>query len=371
MATFFKRRYMRDRVPPTEVLIGMGILALLAGIAVAFAVTVRTDKNYLFTIDPEYQRDAQSADASTAPDEFPQPDLAEWTLPDNVRVFTPVNLYEKINGRAPIYLQFGVTKLTFGSYQNTQNKDAYLDVYWYDLATPENAFGIYKTEAGHPEKTLTIGREGYAAGASVFFWKGPKYVQVVSPYEDDRHAKGARAVAEAIAGAISDDQGQLWAEKLLPAKGRVPDSFNYQSKDALSLSWLRDVFTADYEAAGQTFKLFIHRAGSDKIAALYHGKYAEFLKKYGKVVKKEQLADGWLLVGDSAGMIDVVITKGRYFGGVYGAGDAAKAEATARTFQKSLPADAGDPNAKLPESEPPKDESDAGEKPEGESDEEG
>jgi hypothetical protein len=68
------------------------------------------------------------------------------------------------------------------------------------------------------------------------------------------------------------------------------------------------------------------------------------------VTKTESLPDGLLLIGNSAGMIDVIVTKGRYLGGVYGAQDAAKAEATARAFQKSLPADAGDPNAELPAS---------------------
>jgi len=273
---------------------------------------------------------------ATTESPLPKVELAGWEPPGDIREFTPENLWEKIDGRAEAYLSFHMVRMTFGTYRSLRDPDAFIDVYWYDMMAPDNAFGIYRAERGLQATDVNIGRGGYTSPGGVFFWKGRHYVRVEAPDAGEKLAEAATAIARTLEGRIPDEGEPMWADALLPAADRLPGSLDYHAKDAFSLDFLSDTFSADYNAGGKTFKTFIHRAADAADAERIFGAYAKFFETSGSLLKRESGDGLQRLVGESGGVVDAVFQTGRYVGGVTGGNDAALAEERAAAFAQSL-----------------------------------
>ena len=350
MPTFFARRYLRGQVGRREKAVGALILVVLGGIVVVFVAVSALDGPALFELaegtsqgEPGVARPMTSAwgapaQAASGPraDESPFPpiELPGWEVPDNVRLFDATNLWQKIDGRADLYLAYDMSTLTFGTYRGDDGLA--LDVYWYDMTEVDNAFGIYQSEYGGHSEAEDVGRSGYRAGGGVFFWKGACYVRIEAADQTPELSVAARAVAAAVAATIPDDGQPLWANALLPQENRLPDSFEYHGSDAFGMDFLSAVFSADYQTNGKRYGLFVHRAASPDVAAMTLAQYARFFEEYGKVLDRGGVEGLGLLIGESGGIIDAVFVSGRYLGGVNGVEDVELASRQAKAFRTLL-----------------------------------
>jgi len=345
MAGMFARRCGRpyEEVSRAEKAIGAVILFVLAAVggAAVYALTVRTDGEKVVTIAAVTDKTARPAvDRPTdGPKTFDLPKVATegWTGPEQVQAFTPESVHQKINGRDGLYLAYGIASLTFGSYKRTGQDDRYVDAYVYDMGSPFNAFGCYKAEYAEGMPAIPIGRGGYRAERSVFFWKGAYYVQLVAgdgvTKDDDSMVED---LGRQIAGRIPDDGTPLWGDGVLPKVNRKPDGLGYERINAFSLDFLKDIFRANYVEGQSQYAMFIHRADSPEAARQVFDRYAEYLGKHGKMLARQDSPGGQTLVGEATGMFDVVFCKDRYVGGVNGAEDRKLAEARATAFRDAL-----------------------------------
>jgi len=339
MRTFFGRRYLRatDAIGRTEKLLGVLVLLLLAAIVAAFAVQVATNEEYLFTVDDAAYRVSERArDVAVAEQTLPSLNDPRWRAPTQVSRYTPDNLYQKINGRADAYLQFHVVGLTFGTYHHRTDADRIVDVYWYDMGEPVNAFGMYRSEAPPDAAPVSIGEDGYETGGAVFFSKGSSYVQVVPTGSEDDDRSIALEIAEHLAGWIEGRADDRWALSALPQQRRVEDSFNYIARDVFGLDFLTEVFTAEYELDDGRITLFIHRAGTASRAKALLDQYVASFEKFGRVIWRDPDASRLIVAGEVAGVIDVVFAKGRYLAGVAEAEDAELGRKAAMAFYEEL-----------------------------------
>ncbi len=271
------------------------------------------------------------AAAAGRPAQFPELG-GSWHSPPAAKRFDKDTLYEKIDGKAGMFLSYLFVELQFATYQRA-DKGWTFDVYVYDMGEPVNAFGIYRLERSPEAMVQPLGREGYTSGASVFFWKGRYYVNVLGPPDDATAAKPAEELAAAIAATIADDGKGFWAESVFPAAGRKPGSLSYKASDGLGYGFLRQVFVCDYTADGKAYQLFVHRAVDGK--ALFE-QYVEAVTKYNKVLVRKPVNGGELLVSESLGVFEAAFYKGVVFGGVTECDDAAVAEKQAAAFCESI-----------------------------------
>jgi hypothetical protein len=275
-----------------------------------------------------------AAQAAERKSPFPEIDMNGWQVPSQVDRFTPENLYIKINGRADVYLQFHVVSLIFGTYFHQTEGERTIDVYWYDMGTPANALGIYQAEASPGAEPVPVGQNGYQVGGAVFFHKGGCYVHVLPADPED--AGVALAIAKRIDENIAGSTDEMWALKVLPQAGRVEGSFAYIAQDAFSLDFLGDVYTAEYDLEGNRLTLFVHRAADGDRAADLLDQYTAFFEKYGEVAWRDEDPARRMVAGEVAGVVDVVFAKGRYLGGVSGAGELEAARKAALSFYEEL-----------------------------------
>jgi hypothetical protein len=256
--------------------------------------------------------------------------LAGWQGPDDVRTYTSSNLWEKIDGRADLYLAYEVVGLTFGTYRDSADATRFADVYWYDMGEPDNAFGVYRAELGDAHTPVELGREGYTSPGGVFFWKGGSYVRVEASDATEDVSAVCMAIARAVASAIVDEGRPLWADALLPSADRIEGSFAYHASNVFSLEFLSDVFSADYEKNGVRLTTFVHRGTDAESVQKTFDAYGAFFDEYGTVIAREAHDGFALLVGESGGIVDAVFVHGLYLGGASGSeSDAVRAQAIA------------------------------------------
>jgi hypothetical protein len=99
---------------------------------------------------------------------------------------------------------------------------------------------------------------------------------------------------------------------------------------------LNGVYAAEYHRGDGRVTLFIHRAADDVAARALLADYRAYLEEHGRLLPDDTHASNGIVTGEVAGRIDAVFAKGRFLGGVIGAGDAVVAQAARRMLYDRL-----------------------------------
>ena len=129
---------------------------------------------------------------------------AEWTLGKlaerHLETFNADNLYEKIDGRAESFIQYGVKGMAYAFYHPTGDPSNELQLYIFEMADPLKALGKYGSEKPDEYKTVPIGNEGYTSAGSTLFYAGRFYTQIVSTQDDPKFGAFAPGTGQAGGG---------------------------------------------------------------------------------------------------------------------------------------------------------------------------
>ena len=303
----------------------------------------------------------------------------EWTVGKSgqryTETFNAENLYEKIDGRAESFLQYGVKGMAYTFYHPAGDASNELQLYIYEMDNPLKALGKYGSEKPDDAKVTPIGDEGYTAAGSTLFYAGKYYIQIVSTKDDPKFAAFALELAKRVAarqkaggGSPSPtvaqapapsstppgDGGQPEpsAAKSAPAAAVTPATYfaflpagnkqgdnKYVAQDVFGYSFLSDVFMADYKDKDITWQGFLRPYKDDKEAKDVLVKYRESVKQDGAEIKPAQTegADE-MIVSSNIGLFDVIFRKGNTLAGANGATGLKPAEAFAKALAKTLPA---------------------------------
>ncbi|MBN1345580.1 MAG: hypothetical protein JXQ73_23000 [Phycisphaerae bacterium] len=259
-----------------------------------------------------------------------------WRLSGSLEQFTPKDLYEKIDGRAELFLSYDVAGLTFAGFQAPHNADLYLDVYVYDMKTPTNAFGIFSVERSPDEPPVDLGRAACRSDANLFIWKGRYYVKIMASEETDDARQAGQTLAQKLIDALPDSADRVWGRAAMPTADRVPRSLRYFNVDAMGLDFMRETYTARFVKAGQSIEAFLSRQDSPAAAEAILAQYEKHAKTYGKSAERVATGGAEFRVCDMGGVFDVVAAKGPLVIGVTGVQNRRLALQTATDLRKQL-----------------------------------
>lgn len=266
-----------------------------------------------------------AAPASTAKN---QPIEIPGTTPmGETEFYSADNLYEKIDGRAPAYLEFGFQQLRSRSFAGTADKGSYVDVYEYRMDSPVNAFGIFALERDPAGKPLDIAPDGYSGEMGYFFRQGNCYVQVIASDQKPATLDLAKSVAGHLAKSIPADDAGLGARRNLPAQGMVPGSVAYTQDNAQGQAFLKDVFQASYDFEGKKITFFLMVTTPEAAARAWES-YLAFSGRYGG--KAEALPDfsgAKIFQATNFGKSKIIYQRGGELGGVIDTQDPVAARA--------------------------------------------
>jgi hypothetical protein len=243
------------------------------------------------------------------------PEISGWRLAGKPQIFSPETLYDYLDGAADLYHAYEFQELTVAEYKGGGKAAVTVEVYRHqDL---NQAFGIYSQERLPDAKYLDLGAQGYYEPNVLNFISGPYYVKItgLNTGEDDEKIllPLAKKVEEILGGTTSFPS----ILSSFPTEGKKKNTEKFISKNFLGYSFFHSGYTADYEVAGNKFKIFVIE-GKDLEDC--RGMLESYLLRTGREAK--QAVEGLHLVKDPYhGEVDI-FWKGKLIWGILDLNDA-------------------------------------------------
>lgn len=179
--------------------------------------------------------------------------LKTWTIHPPVETYQPGNLWELINGAADAFVSYGLGEMQA---MECSQGDLRFSVHLYDMKTPLNAFGIYRTENPPVVDAQKLGAEAQFSDYLAVMLTGRYYIKVES-IKGKADAENCHSLLQELFVALGG--GADWPMELamLPEKGRLEQSEFFVKEDFLGIKQLQDCLFARYREGELAYRLFV------------------------------------------------------------------------------------------------------------------
>jgi hypothetical protein len=237
------------------------------------------------------------------------PPVEGWTITPEIEVFNQDNLYERINGAAPLFFENNFREMTSMVYTHG---DDYITIQAYRHATLEDAFGMYASERSTDMTFYPgIGGEAQGDGYGLYFFSGCIYVKISASDEGESFSSAMKQIAKGLAGKIDPDATYPPIFAKFPKQGAIPHTEAYITKNYIGHEFLKPVYTVNYDIDGKKFQIFVLDAKTIENAKNILTTYFAFTKQ------TEKFSEGELSVNDRYNGTIPVIWKGQYIIGAF------------------------------------------------------
>ena len=200
--------------------------------------------------------------------------VGDWTL-EGAQTLPSERMFEKINGKADYYLQYGAIDLSYGEWVADGQR---WDMYLYRFEEAQGARRAYRGERPASGQAMQ-GEEGYTVPGQATLVAGCFYLQLNAQERNadtDPAVDLALALVPALSTGTSADAGDTVGLSELAADDAVPQSEEYIPGSAFGFSSLSKVEALKVSLGGEETTWFTAPGNADTIAA-----YAEELAMYG------------------------------------------------------------------------------------------
>jgi hypothetical protein len=240
--------------------------------------------------------------------------------------FDAATLSDKINGKAELYLSAGFVRLHSQRFKDESDGDVWMEVFVYDMQTPQNAFSVFSAQRRDDAQTLDVAPYAYQTPNALFFVHGPFYVEVVASDISETITQPMLAFAETF---IADHpiQTQTIGEKeLFPEEGLIQTSISLVSADAFGYERFDQIFTATYKLQDSEFVAYYSRRKTPREAEELASSYRDFLIAFGGKTAESDLAIKTAKMIYILDTYEIVFSHGPFLAGVREAADQATAQ---------------------------------------------
>lgn len=232
--------------------------------------------------------------------------------------YTEENLYEKINGKAPLYIESGFRKLLTQRFVSKDDQNLWMELFLFDMGTAKNAFAVYSVQRRPDAETLQTMQFAYKTTNALYFAIDKYYVELVGSAESQKLLEAMLAVAEKTPGWLGVAKDTEIAElRLFPQENIVPDSFKLHSASAFGFEGLTDTFTTRYIFDGSYLTAFLSGRQNAQDAQLVAESYYKFLINNGGVDKPLINKDIEAKVVEFYGTTEIIFTTGPFLAGMH------------------------------------------------------
>jgi len=260
-------------------------------------------------------------------------DMSALTPPES---FDRETLSDKIDGKAELYLSAGVIRLDCQRLALAGQPDLWIEVFIYDMGSPQNAFAVFSTQRRADAVLLDIGGFSYRAGNALFIAHGPYYLELIAAANEDSLIATMTELAESFVRSQSVAAGPIGERDLFPKNGLIEASITLIPADAFGVSDLDRVFTATYTLGATEMTAFLSRRATPQAAAERVRSYTEFLTSYGgQIAARDEPVPGAVVIA-ILDAYEVAFHQGPFFAGVHEAPDKEQAVALARELDAKL-----------------------------------
>jgi hypothetical protein len=246
------------------------------------------------------------------------------------------NLYEKIDGKAPMYQEAGFIQLTTQRFAKGGDPESGFEVYLYDMGNTRNAFSVYSRQKRPDGVDLPELPYEYKTTNAVYISHGKYYIEMIGFSESEELIDTMEGMAEKLAAQLPAGGEERIAElEYFPKEGTVAGSWQLQLKDSFGFSGLTDTYSAKYNTGENTVTIFFSRQKDAEDAKAVAKSYRDFLiANDAKAVTpdSELLKSANASVLDFYGSTEIVFAAGVFVGGVHEAEDRQAAQKAAEVL---------------------------------------
>ena len=201
-------------------------------------------------------------------------------------VYNPGNLYEKINGKAPLYIESGFEQLSTQRFISGNDESLWMELYVYDMGAVRNAFSVYSVQKRAEAENLRPMRFAYKTANALYLVHGKYYIELVGSAESSELFRAITEVARKVRANLAIDHNTAIDElSLFPQENVVVDSARLYLKNAFGFEGLTDTFTSRYTIDGETITAFLSKRSSPEEARAAAESYYNFLIDNGGAAK--------------------------------------------------------------------------------------
>lgn len=243
------------------------------------------------------------------------PELQAFGAPEH---FTPDNLYDKIDGKAELYVSTGVARMDCQRFALKDAPDDWFEWFAYGMNGVPQAFSVFSTQRRAEGQTLDLTPYAYQTQNAIFFVAGTNYIEAVGSSTNEPLRNAMLAMAKRFVAATSASAGQMPEMRILPTNHIVAGSIELQASDAFGFDQFKNVFTAQYSVDGAELMAFVTSCASPEAATTLRDAYRAFLIENGG--KETGSASGELGKPiEIMGSIELVFCRGNYVAGIHAA----------------------------------------------------
>jgi hypothetical protein len=226
-------------------------------------------------------------------------------------------LYEKINGKATLYLESGFRELFSQRFVSVNNSNFWIELFIYDMGDFRNAYSVYGQQKRDDAEDIPKTDMAYRTSNAAFLVHGAYYVEILG---SAKSAVLSKAILEMCSKIKSDlKTNGAPAEKkisLIDKKYMAPGTDKLNLNSAFGYGAFKNVFTARYKYKDSTATVFLSDMKSPPEAVGIADGYYRFLIENGGELKKRDTVTGMKFVS-LYGSFEAVTSCGSHVAGVH------------------------------------------------------
>jgi hypothetical protein len=323
----------------TERWVGFVILLCLAGIA-AGVFLKQFSFNPAVLVATAAAAEAVKTVSSPSPGETPPtlpPELAALSAPET---FAPDDLFNKIDGKADLYLTAGFVQLRCQRFALKAASDTWMEWFVYDMGALPQAFSVFSLQRRSEAQALDLTEFAYQTQNSLYFVCGRYYVEAETAMPTEPMMAAMRAMARQFVAANPPGATRIPELKLFPPENLEAGSQGLQVADAFGFDRFTNVFTAKYRLPSGTNNAeglaFLEMTKTPADAAALRDAYRSFLLANGGKEIESQNTGSIGKPIEFMGNIEIIFSEGNAVAGVHAAPDAASAAKVAQSLADGL-----------------------------------
>jgi hypothetical protein len=196
------------------------------------------------------------------------------------------NLYEKINGKAPPYIESGFVKLSTARFISKDDESLWMELFIFDMANIKNAFSVYSVQKRPDVEILPDMQFGYRTTDAPYLVHGKYYVEFIASSKSEILFNAMIETTQKIQTNLAVDKVTEIPElTLFPQDNLVTGSPKLYLASAFGFEGFTDIFTAQYKLGDETITAFFSKRSDSRDAQLVAKSYYNFLLENGGELK--------------------------------------------------------------------------------------
>jgi hypothetical protein len=312
--------------PQYETIISIVVLLVLCGVALAVILPQ-------FNILPQQTAQSGSGNLENILSSLKSSGFA----PSKLETYNADTLYEKIDGKAPLYTDTGFEKLFTRVFKDNSQDSQTFEIYVYDMGNAKNALAVYSQQIREDAQALPDADFGYKTTNALFYSLGKYYIEIIGSAESSQLLGAMTSTADQIKKEVTAGNPVKSDEmQILEKAGSQAGSLKFYIDSAFGCSQLTNVFSSVIKVDDKPVTIFLSKRSDDKDAASLVSTYSKFLTGLDAKDKKIDLPVSTGAAFDFFGPIEVVFSSKEFVAGVHGAPDDQSASKAAKTLYDTL-----------------------------------